>query len=146
MRKGVVEVIFWIAIIIIVLFVFFKFMSSFAEATPELQALNDFKDVVEKVCADGGPTVQSVSLYLPKADDSYFKVHMAGGQVEVYKCSGISFLGCTEKVKSKGLNCPSDIKISNCWAGSLKESTYVTVLKNIATKTVSLNQTEGVSC
>jgi len=151
MKKAQVSVIIWIVVILILIFGFFlPFFSSFAEGTPELTALNDFKVAVEKVCAPGGPTAFSTPLYLPKLDESnYFKLHMAGGTAEVYKCSNLGSAGCSdsEKIKSKGLNCTSDILFDNCWIEAPQESLQITVLKNITTKTISLNKTTiGVYC
>jgi hypothetical protein len=153
MEKGQLKapiVIIWIVIVIMLLVVFFKFLSSFAEATPEVTALNDFKETVETVCADGGPTATSVVLDLPGTDSKFFKLHMAGGQVEVYKCSNLGSSGCNdaEKIKSSGLNCSSDIKFANCWIDAQHESVQVVVMKDTAARpnVISLNKTTGVYC
>lgn len=152
-KKGLVEVIFWVVIMIIILLVAYKFLSSFLGTTPELQAFGNFKETVETVCATGGPTAIGTSLYLPKTENTpgnfeYIRLHMAGSQVEVYKCSNIGGTGCNDasKIKSKVLNCPNDITIANCWVDAPTESVQVTIMKDVLAKTVSLNKTAGVYC
>jgi hypothetical protein len=148
MSKAQITAIFWIIIIVILLlFVFLPLVSNIIGATNEQRALNDLKEAIEKVCSTTSTNL-SLSLYLPKTDSKYVKLHMANGIVEVYRCSNLGSSGCenAEKIKYKGLNCPPNLYFNDCWVEAPKESLQIAVIKNTTTNTISINATTGVYC
>jgi hypothetical protein len=152
MKKGLVEVIFWLFGIIIALMIAYGFFSSFSEASPAgLQAQKDLQQTIELVCADEGPSESGVVLFLPKTDtitgnSQFQKLHLAtDGSLEFHKCSNTGPSCTSAAQKTVALNCPPNTKFSDCWiAPSSTEDVSADVIK--AFGVIKFNMSESVSC
>ena len=144
---GLFSLIFAFIIIVVGAVIIVNFTGSSA---PERNSFNDFAGKIEAMCAESrASTTSSFILNLPRSGEKgkiYSKIHMSDSKAELMYCEGLG-AGCSNagtNIKTKQINCPTGIRLDDCWINAPNETIVVTIKKD--SNQITLEEGEGVYC